>query len=74
MLKNGIYFLWFTSSPPDKDSGEQSRAHGAFCCTTVRVLYNTIQIKSEISSLQCYIVPSTIIQVLRKMSLKSLVS
>ena len=32
----------------DKDSGERSRAHGPYCCTTVRVLYNTIQIIFEI--------------------------
>ena len=27
----GIYILWLTSSPFDKNSSERSRAHGPFC-------------------------------------------
>ena len=30
-LRNGIYILWLTSSPCDKNSGEQFRAHGPSC-------------------------------------------
>ena len=29
--RTGFYILWQTSSPPDKDSGGQSRAHGPTC-------------------------------------------
>ena len=31
MLENGIYILWQTSSSPDKNPGERSRAHGPSC-------------------------------------------
>ena len=28
VFENGIYILWLTSSPHDKDSGERPRSHG----------------------------------------------
>ena len=30
-LRNGFYIFWLASSSLDKDSGEQSRAHGLSC-------------------------------------------
>ena len=35
VLENGIYILWGTSSPPDKDSGERSWAYGPSCLAFV---------------------------------------
>ena len=43
-----------TSSPPDKDSGERSRAHGPSCCCFF--LNQTMKLQLNSSFHMCYLV------------------